>query len=365
MTSRSERWAPVSGTVGAVLPPRLSKAAQSAQALLLKTLLAAPRPVVRALAGRPVRGDGQTLHPEAQLMLRLQRLSGEPPVETLPIAEGRVQLLTETAMVGGKQPVGSMAELEVDGAEGPLGARLYVARGGSDALLVYFHGGGWIYGDLDSHDALCRVLAEQAGVRVLSVDYRLAPETQFPAAYDDATAAYRWVVKNVDALGASADRLAVGGDSAGGALAAATALMAAREGLPLRFQLLIYPATDLTNSMESHAKFGAGFYLTTEFKDLARASYLSSEELRTDPRVSVLYDEVPDGLAPAYLCTAGFDPLRDEGEAYARKLADAGVTIELQRFPSLIHGFVNMVGIGRSGPEAVTEIAGKLRAALA
>jgi acetyl esterase len=353
-----------SGTVGGVLPDRLSVAAETVQATLLKGLLALPRPALRAAAGRSVTIDGQTLDSETQLVLRLKRVTREPDVEGLPIPEGRVQLVKQARIVAGDQPIGSVSELEVDGEAGSLPARLYVPHENSDALLVFFHGGGWTYGDLDSHDGLCRFLAERAGVRVLSVAYRLAPEAPFPAAYDDATAAYRWAVKNVDALGASADRLAVGGDSAGGALAAATALMAAREGLPLRSQLLIYPATDLTNSMESHARFGTGYYLTTAFKDLARAAYLPSEDLWTDPRASVFYDDVPRDLAPAYLCTAGFDPLRDEGEAYARRLADAGAVVDLQRFPGLIHGFANMVGVGRSGPAAMAEVAAKLAAAL-
>jgi len=332
---------------------------------LLASVLALPTTSVRALAGRRrVTIDGQVLDPETQLVLRLKRLAREPDVESLPIPDGRAAMRTQARLVGGTPPIGSVRDLEVDGDEGLLPARLYVPTSDSDALLVYFHGGGWVYGDLESHDAVCRFLAEQAGVRVLSVEYRLAPEAPFPAAYDDATAAYRWTVKNLDGLGASAGRLAVGGDSAGGALAAATALMAAREGLPLAFQLLVYPATDLTNSMESHARFGTGYYLTTEFKDLARSAYLPVQEDWTDPRASVLYEAVPRGLAPAYLCTAGFDPLRDEGEAYARKLADAGVTVELQRFPGLIHGFLNWVGVGRSSRAAVTEVAGKLRAAL-
>ena len=166
-------------------------------------------------------------------MLRLQKLAREPGPETLPVAEGRRAVLHQSALVGGAQPVGAVRDLPV----GDRRARLYVPSGdrarSPGPLLVFFHGGGWVYGDLDSHDPSCRFLAERAGVRVLSVDYRLAPEHPFPAAYDDCLAAYRWVVDHADQLGADPDRLAVGGDSAGGCLAATTALAAAEDGLPL------------------------------------------------------------------------------------------------------------------------------------
>jgi acetyl esterase len=232
-------------------------------------------------------------------------------------------------------------------------------------LLVFFHGGGFMYGDLDSHDAACRFLAERSGVRVLAVDYRLAPEDPFPAAYDDAVAAYRWVLANAASLGADPARIAVGGDSAGGNLAAGVGLAAAAEGLPLAFQLLLYPTTDADRDTESLRMFGDGFYLTSAFMDLANASYVPAGMSGRDPRVSPLFAELPAGMAPALVVTAGFDPLRDEGEAYARRLADAGVEVELRRFCDQIHGFVNIVGVGRSSRAANAEIAAKLKAALA
>ena len=221
-----------------------------------------------------------------------------------------------------------------------------------------------MYGDLESHDPACRFLAERSGVMVLAVDYRLGPEHPFPAAYDDALAAYRWVVDHVDELGADVDRLAVGGDSAGGNLAAVVAIEAARTGLPLAHQLLVYPVTDALRDTASARLFGAGFYLTSEFMGLAERAYVVDHDPR-DPRISPAYADLPDGLAPAYVVTAGFDPLRDEGEAYARQLADAGVPVELRRFPGLIHGFFNIVGGGRSSRAANAEIAAKLKAALA
>ncbi len=199
---------------------------------------------------------------------------------------------------------------------------------------------------------------------VLAVDYRLGPEHPFPAAYDDALAAYRWVVDHADELGADVDRLAVGGDSAGGNLAAGVAIEAARAGLPLAHQLLIYPVTDALRETASAEMFGQDFYLTSDFMELAARSYVVDHDPR-DPRISPAYADLPDGLAPAYVVTAGFDPLRDEGEAYARQLADAGVSVELRRFPGLIHGFFCIVDAGRSSRAANAEIAAKLKAALA
>jgi acetyl esterase len=323
----------------------------------------------RRLAGRPVRIDGLTLSPHTQLMLRLQRLGREPGAETLPIEQGRAALLRHAAMAGGDQPIGRTEDLELPGPAGALPARLCVPTSLLDAtdaqpLLVFFHGGGMIYGDLDSHDALCRFLAEHAGVRVLAVDYRRGPEDPFPAGVDDAWAAYRWVAEHPLELGADPHRLAVGGDSAGGYLAAATALRAAQEGVPLAFQLLVYPVTDLAGGSRSRQLFGSGLYLTTEFMDLASRHYLGGADPR-DPRASVLYADVPPGLAPAYVATAGFDPLRDEGEAYAARLREAGVPVRLKRYGGEIHGFANIVGVPGAPRNAVAEMAGALRDALA
>jgi acetyl esterase len=270
-------------------------------------------------------------------------------------------MLTDARMVGGHQPISSVVSLEVAGRR----ARLYVPSTPTDALLVFIHGGAWIFGDLDSHDAPCRFLAEKAGVRVLAIDYRLAPEHPFPAAYDDCVAAYRWVVEHADELGADPTRLAVGGDSAGGNLATLVAIEAARGGLPCAFQLLVYPGTDMTGMCESRDTFAAGFFLTREFMDLARDCYVPDDADWKDPRVSPLVADLPAGLAPAYVATAGFDPLRDEGEEYARKLADAGVRVELKRYPDQIHGFLNVIGVGRTSRAAVGEIAAKLKAGLA
>ena len=344
----------------------LASAVQHSEKAVLRGALALPESVQRRLAGRPVARDGQTLAADTQLMLRLQRLSRDQAAETLPILEGRTTLRRQAILAGGDQPIGAVRDLPV----GDRPGRLYVPSdingplSTPGPLLVFFHGGGWIYGDLDSHDAACRFLAERSGVRVLSVDYRLAPEAPFPAAVEDAEAAYAWVVANAESIGADPTRLAVGGDSAGACLATTTAIAAARAGLPLAFQLLIYPGTDHTGSSASRESFAEGFYLTSEFMDLATSTYLPEGTPLDDPVASPLYADLPAGLAPAYVVTAGFDPLRDEGEAYARKLADAGVEVELKRFPDQIHGFFNIVGVGRTARAANAEIAAKLGAAL-
>ena len=346
------------------------RAQQVVERWALRGVTGLPEPVQRRL-GRPVVRDAQTLADDVRLMLALQRLAREPGVETLPVPQGRRALSRQTALIAGEDQVAEVRDLRV----GDQPARLYVpsARRGAGAhpLLLFFHGGGFVYGDLDSHDAPCRLLAAEAGVRVLSVDYRLGPEHRFPAAHDDALAAYRWLLEHAEQVGADTSRLAVGGDSAGGNLAAATALAAAAEGLPLALQLLVYPATDALRDTESLRLFGQGFYLTDGFMDLAADSYYPhlSAQQRRDPRLSPAYadlsPEVAGRLAPAFLCTAGFDPLRDEGEGYAAKLAEAGVAVELRRFEDQIHGFLNMTGAGRTSRAAVIEIAHRLEAGLA
>lgn len=332
---------------------------------VVRRLYALPPKVLRLLAGRPVVRDGQTLEAETQLLLRFQRLPGQPELGFGPEDRESVERLCR--MIGGEQPIGEVRELRLPGAQEPRPARLYVPHtlvtSHDDPLLVFFHGGGFVTGSLASHDATCRVLAERARVRVLAVDYRLAPEHPFPAAPEDCKAAYRWVVQHAAELGADPQRLAVGGDSAGGNLAAVTAIAAAREGLPLKYQLLVYPVVDMAADTESRRRFADGFLLTGDAMDQAAENYLGRQD-RRQPEASPLFAELPDSLAPAYVATAGFDPLRDEGEAYARKLAAAGLPVRQQRFPGHIHGFINVVGIGRAARNAVEQIADALGKAL-
>jgi acetyl esterase len=326
-------------------------------------MLALPPSVQRRLAGRPVRRDGQTLDPQVQLVLRLQKVAREPGPETLSVPAGRLAVDRQARTMGGVPPVGVVVERSL----ADLRARIYLPAalaGSSDPrpTLLYLHGGGFVYGGFEAYDAVCRYLAEQAGVQVVLVDYRLAPEHVFPAAHDDAVAAYDALVADADDLCVDTTRLAVGGDSAGGNLAADVAAHAARRRSPLSFQLLVYPVTDPAGDTVSRRLFGRGFYLTTEFMDLAVASYLPEPEDRVDPRVAPLHGEVTAGVAPAYVVTAGFDPLRDEGEAYARKLADAGVAVELRRHEGLVHGFLNWLENGEANRVANREVAAALAA---
>jgi acetyl esterase len=232
---------------------------------------------------------------------------------------------------------------------------------------MFIHGGGMALGDLDSHDGACRHLAENSGVQVLSIDYRLAPEHPFPAAVEDCFTAYQWLVKNADSLNADPERLAVGGDSAGGLLSVTTALQAAEAGLPMAFQLLIYPVVDFLTRTRSKELFdGGGFFLTKEGMDRLSDWYFPDEAAKADPLGSPgCRTALPKGLAPAFIATAGFDPLRDEGEAYGRLLAANGVQVEAKRYPGMIHGFFNIVGVGRECRANAADIAGKLKSALA
>ena len=354
------------------MPPAFAeKMAEKIEPAAFKALMGLPRPLMRLLAGPAVVLDGQVLDTETQWMLRMQRIMREPAVETLPLPEARVALRRQSRLVGGTQPIGLVRDLRVPGADEEIPARLYVPRGrvaspSPSPLLVFVHGGGMIYGDLDSHDALCRFLAERADVRVLSLDYRLAPEHRFPAAVEDCWASFQWVSEYAEQLGADPERIAVGGDSAGGYLSAVTAIRAAEAGIPLAYQLLIYPLTNMADDSDSRRLFGEGFFLTRDFIELAEGSYLEGHHDRRDPRVSVYFhDPIPEGLAPAFVATAGFDPLRDEGEAFARLLADHGARVELQRYPGFIHGFANVVGVGRTQRAAMVQVAARLRRALA
>lgn len=336
-----------------------------AKKLTVTGVLGLPESVKRRLAGRPVVIDGNPLDLDSQLLLKLQKVAREVAAETLPIPEGRVRLAAQSDLVGGNQPIGDTLDVSLAG----VPARVYVPTAllGEDVrpTLVFFHGGGFIYGgEHSTHDRACRFLAEESGVQVVSVDYRMAPEHPFPAAYDDSVAAFRTVVARASSLKVDTTRLAVGGDSAGGNLAAVVANAVVDDEVAPVWQLLVYPMTDSVGISESRRKFGSGFFLTTEFIDLAVESYTPAPIDRADPRISPLLGKVPDGLAPAHVVTAGFDPLRDEGEAYAEMLRAAGVPVTHRREPGLIHGFFNTIAVGKASPAAVKDIASRLAIAL-
>ena len=316
-----------------------------------------------------MRIDGQELEPEIQLMLLLLKISGRASFEELPVPEARAEIRREAALYSGPPiPIGRVDHLEVPGADGALSARLYVPEGlsGPAPLLVYLHGGGWVVGDLDTHDQPCRFLAKEAGVRVLAVDYRRAPEHPFPAPLEDCLAATRNALEDAERFGADPARVAVGGDSAGGNLAAAVSRLLAHEGGPApAFQLLIYPVTDLSRKRDSYRLFREGFFLTERQMDWYRNHYLPDASMAADPRVSPVLASGLAGLPPAHLVTAGFDVLRDEGEDYAGLLRDAGVPVTMIREPGLIHGFTHAAITGRAPRRAMLRIASALRAGLA
>jgi len=332
----------------------------SADAIVVGIATALPAFVQRLLSGgRPVRVDGLELDPGMQLLLALQRLRGERRLDTMTPAAARAELKRGAeSFAGALLAVARVEPVTLPGPAGPLAARLFVPEGAVGGLVVYYHGGGWVVGDLDTHEAPCRFLACQAGMAVLSIDYRLAPEHRFPAAVDDALAAFRWASNETSRFGVPPRAIAVAGDSAGGNLAAVVSLLATRDGGPKpHAQLLVYPVTDLSKKHPSYRLFSEGFFLAERDMDWYRAQYLPDESAALDPRASPLLAPDLHGLPPAIVLTAGFDVLRDEGEAYAKRLADAGVAVVHRRVPGQIHGFGNATGISRSAREAMGDAA--------
>jgi acetyl esterase len=332
----------------------------SADAIVVGIVTALPAFVQRLLAGgRAVRVDGLELEPDMQLLLALRRLRGDRELNTMTPVEARLEIARAAAgFAGTLLPVARVESLTLPGPAGPLAARLYVPDGAVRGVLVYDHGGGWVVGDLDTHDTLCRELANAARCAVVSVDYRMGPEHRFPAAVDDALAAFRWASDETARLGGPPGRVAVGGDSAGGNLAAVVALLATREGGPRpRAQLLVYPVTDLSTKHRSYRLFADGFFLTERDMDWYRSQYLPDEAAALDPRASPLLAQDLRGLPPAVVLTAGFDVLRDEGEAYAKRLDEAGVPVTHRRVPGQIHGFGSATGISESARATMSEAA--------
>lgn len=322
------------------------------EAAIAERLGRLPARVQRRLSGQPpIVIDGQRLEADVQLMLALRPLLGEPSWdEHLTPERGRALTREEAATAAGprKVPVGAVHEWTVAG----LPARYYVsAEPGEKPTLLYLHGGGFVVGDLDTHDAPCRVLCRHAGVDVLSVEYRKAPEHPFPAYVDDARRAYEWAAERFELL--------VGGDSAGGNLAATLAI----EYDPM-LALLIYPAVDATQERESRRLFGEGFFLTDELMRWYTGHFMPEGSDPADPLRSPILSPRLHEHAPALVITAGFDPLRDEGEAYAQALRDAGVPVLAHRFRGLFHGFINSIGASPSSRAALVETAGMTRALL-
>lgn len=310
------------------------------------------------------------LHPQAQALIDLLIERKVPPTHTLTPADAR-KLYRERRAVTQPEP-GEVAEVRELSAPGPHGAiplRYYRPLGSApgDALpvLVYHHGGGWTIGDLDTHDTLCRELCNLSGCALVAVDYRMGPEHRFPAAVDDALAATYWVREHAASLGVDPARLAVGGDSAGGNLAAVVAIAARDAGdLPIVFQLLIYPATDMRRGHPSHTTNGQGYLLTSDSIRYFHDHYITDLAHDLDWRASPLLHPDLSRLPPALVLTAGYDPLRDEGLDYARALTAAGNRAVQVCFERQIHGFITMGRLLDEANAAVSMCAAELRRAL-
>ena len=313
--------------------------------------------------------DVSALDPDALRVLEMNQAVPRPPADQVPIAEARAGFkASRVRMSPDPQPVADVRDRAVPGPGGAIPVRCYRGLGTDPAaklpVYLYFHGGGWAVGDLDTHDVTCRQLANDARCAVVAVDYRLAPEHTFPAAADDAYAALTWLAAEADALGIDATRIAIGGDSAGGNLATVTAI-AARErgGPPLRLQVLIYPVVDVQCDQPSYATRGSGYTLTADGMRHFRAMYVPNERDWMDWRVAPLRAPSLGGLPPALVVTAGHDPLCDEGIAYAERLRADGVAVEHRHYDGQMHGFINAGRFIRAADRALAEVTAALQAA--
>ncbi|MGH8835555.1 MAG: alpha/beta hydrolase [Actinomycetes bacterium] len=359
--TRRRRWQPA--------VDRLQNRVDRVQYRVARTLLGLPAGWQVRLCGQvPVIRDGLTLDPQVQFLLAVRARLRLTPLERLSPTAARLRTRREAAAATGLPiRVGTVTELTVDGAVGPLAARHYAPirpDSGPHPLLMFLHGGGFVVGDLDTHDQTCRLLCRYGGMHVLAVDYRLAPEHPFPAAALDAEVALRWTLAHATELDADPDRVAVGGDSAGANLAAViSARLAHEDGPKPAAQLLIYPPVDRYADYPSLQLFADGFFLTRAEIDWFQQCYAAGAD-RTDPLLSPLNAPDLSGLPPAIVVTAGFDPLRDEGEAFAAALREAGTEVLFRREATLIHGFANMIDLSQAARTAMITVAGELRALL-
>jgi acetyl esterase len=306
------------------------------------------------------------LDPQAKLVLDALSAVTMPDPWTIDPAVFRAQV-REMRVAAVEEPIGSVENRSIPGPAGSLAVRIYTPRErGALPVLAFFHGGGFVIGDLDSHDGTCRALANAARCAVVAVDYRLAPEAKFPAAAEDCYAATCWIADNAASLGVDPARIAVGGDSAGGNLAAVTALFARdRRGPRLAHQLLVYPVIDCAFDTVSYRENAEGYFLTREMMRWFWHHYLEKSEQAADPHASPIRAATLAGVAPATVITAEYDPLRDEGEAYARALLRAGVPTTLTRYDGVIHGFFGMGNVIDKAKLAVAQAARELSLAFA
>jgi acetyl esterase len=325
--------------------------------------------VLRLLGGAPrVSDEGAVFDPQVQVLATLyDRLRVPRPWEMTP-AEARARFLRSSRLLGAAPPpVAHVEDRWLPGSSGPLRARLYrpVSASRSEPAMLFMHGGGFVMGSIDTHDAFCRRLCRDAGCGVLSLDYRLAPEHRWPAAPEDAFAAWSWLQAHAAELGFDADRLAIGGDSAGGCLTVLTTVAARDAGRPpAAHALLIYPGLDFMRSKPSRALFDDGFFLDRELGDWFQELYLPDRALASDPRASPWFVEDLAGLPRTTVVVAGFDPLRDENRSWADRLTATGVEARLHEEPTLPHGFINMDGAVDAADRANARICALVREAL-
>jgi acetyl esterase len=310
------------------------------------------------------------LHPHAKRFLDMTAAAGAPDMASLTPAGMRRSFEALAQMMDLKDvPVGHIENSTLPGPGGPLAIRIYTPFGGADdgrrPGLIYFHGGGCVFGSLDTHDGLCRMLANASACRLISVDYRLAPEHKFPAAVDDSDAAVRFIAEHAPTFGLDPARLCVGGDSAGGGLAAFACQSARRRTFPrLALQLLLCPVLDLHGDTDSRRELANGYFLNEATIDWMLAQYLPPHADLNDPRVSPLRTAEFAGLPPAHIHTAAFDPLRDEGKAYANRLQQAGVAVAYTCHPGMIHHFYGLGGIIPYARTAIAAAGAAVRDAL-
>jgi acetyl esterase/lipase len=305
------------------------------------------------------------LDPGLKIVLDQLAANPGPQLHELPVEQARA-FFDAMQLPSPEVKIASVEDRRIPGPAGDIPVRIYRPEGqGPLPALVYFHGGGWVIGSIETHDASCRDLANRVGCVVVSVDYRLAPEHRYPAAAEDCYAATRWVAENAASLGIDAGRIAIGGDSAGGNLTAVVALMARdRRGPALVHQLLIYPVTDADFTRASYRENAEGYLLTTTAMEWFWGHYVPDSAQRTEAYAAPLRAKDLAGLPPAFVITAEFDPLRDEGEAYAKRLAQAGVATRHERYAGAIHGFFAMGMLSEVARRVVDDAADELRRVL-
>lgn len=348
---------------------QMTEIARELQGKAANLALRMPISWINILAGPSITVDGRTLDARTQWFLQLLARSGQKPLSELGVAKARSEFDAFQAIMGGSPaPVGEIVDRTIGTPDGRMRVRLYRPAGSVVRLLptiLYFHGGGWVIGSLESHDLPCRFFCARSGCAVVSVDYRLAPEHKFPAGLDDALAAFRWLAADGEAFGTDPSRIVIAGDSAGGTLATVVAQMVRGDARTPCLQWLIYPATDLSGDTPSHLSCGEGFLLTRSDMEWCRGLYLNDPAEIADPRVSPMRATDLSGMPPALVFTAGLDPLRDEGQAYVARLSSAGVKTVHREFDSLIHGFIGMRGALQAAARAMDDMVAGLRHELA